>query len=218
MSPQRSHVTHKEVMSFTNDSCLSQMSHVSTKESRLSQTSHVSHKEVMFLEKESCLSQRSHVSHKRVTSHIYASCLSQRSHVSVCATGWRRLIGSLIFVGHFQQKRSIFSGSFEENDLQLRGSYESSPPCTPTSSTPRSNRVLMSHVSHKRVTFKCVMSLTKESCLSVRYDRLKYATLKSGFDEQKSRWEGDSCYPVAQCVFFCFPPLIFDSFDEQKSR
>eukprot|EP00277_Geminigera_cryophila_P026705 CAMPEP_0179474130 /NCGR_PEP_ID=MMETSP0799-20121207/53672_1 /TAXON_ID=46947 /ORGANISM="Geminigera cryophila, Strain CCMP2564" /LENGTH=166 /DNA_ID=CAMNT_0021283057 /DNA_START=225 /DNA_END=722 /DNA_ORIENTATION=+ len=33
---------------------------------------------------------------------------------------------------------------------------------------------------------------------SVRYDRLKYATLKSGFDEQKSRWEGDSCYPVAQ--------------------
>jgi len=47
-------------------------------------------------------------------------------------TGWRRLTGSLIFIRHFfffHRCDLYLVALLWENDLQLKGSYESSPPC-----------------------------------------------------------------------------------------
>jgi len=50
------------------------------------------------------------------------SCLTDR--------GWPKCVRCHIYIGHFQKKSPVISGSFEERLLQLKATYASLPPCT----------------------------------------------------------------------------------------
>jgi len=64
---------------------------------------------------------------------VYTCVRVRNSDAESLATGWRRVIGCLIFIGHFPQVIPIISGSFAEIARQFDASYESSPPCTSSS-------------------------------------------------------------------------------------
>ena len=78
-----------------------------------------------------------------------------RTHIRIHThhTGWRRPIGCLIFIGHFPQKSPVISCSFAENDLQLKASYESSPPYALKVFFPKSDVEFWSELSCLAVNF-----------------------------------------------------------------
>jgi len=47
-------------------------------------------------------------------------CIWYECRIQISATGWRRSIGCLIFIGHFPRKSPVSGGSVAKNDLNVR--------------------------------------------------------------------------------------------------
>ena len=95
--------------------------------------------------------------------HSYVTWLIHSHHTwPLFCTGWPRPTGCLIFIGHFLQKSPVIRGSFAKIVLQLKKSYEFSPPCTVTSHESLPKTLLGSGFSTPYTLFCLVSTISSE--------------------------------------------------------
>ena len=112
-----------------------------------------------------------------VVQHAATYCSTLQHTIS--DTGWRRPICCLIFIGHFPPKSPMIRCSFAANDLQLKASYGSLPPCTPMCLC-----VLLRTTAHCNTLqhtathyIRCSDMRSSLECVAVRCSMLQYVTV-----------------------------------------
>ena len=99
-----------------------------------------------------CIQQRMRTAYMYMLTHM---CV-YRCKYTQSYTGWQRLIGCLVFIGHFPQKSPIISGSFAKHYLQLKVFYGSSPPCANNGIVENLHIVTCTRVyTHRLICFAC---------------------------------------------------------------
>ena len=107
--------------------------------------------------------------------------MDMQFHVASAPRSRESLIGCLIFIGHFPQQNTIICGSFAKNDMQLKASYDSTPPCNICAVFER----VMSHIQMSRVTH------THESCHTNDWDKwvMSHISIVEWINWKTKSWE-----------------------------